>query len=518
MPRTFALPALLFGVLLCFGEASAQELERRTRTPGARQRELARHVAEAAGERARVRAVQWRRGGRPIAVGVQVATDRFAIERVRFADGWEAEDFAAHAETRGRIVERRGEQVVVLSGEGVSDPAAARRVLAAAWGVLSGPHEEGRSLRGPSAPSPKEDEPPDESADDSAPPAAEGAPAPTTRGAAGHGAANLIRHYLNGEPLERLGRGDLLRRVAAQPASKAAIGEHQHERIAPAYEALSLEDRVGFEELLRETGHNPAAQAQLLKALAAGNHLQAMRGLARQIRDKDTLWMRDNLTLTGHYEGAPGIKAQIGHGTGPAVVQAIRGFYDPVYALRVRQGNVDITAADDRDYLDTNFELALDQARLLETRYRGRDKTRYGERGQVVARIHEKEARGRRGIDDLLADPDVRAATGLEFWGKDGAAMHGTHLIESNLRRGRVVPIAVNSSQDGERSHRWVLATAMREGLEPDQGELLIHDPWSGRATWVSRKALRGGRLVLDGSRDSEWIASVEVPRPIEQH
>src|SRR5690606_30411924 len=123
-----------------------------------------------------------------------------------------------------------------------------------------------------------------------------------------------LRHYLNDEPLGPLGSGDLLRRVKAQPATEEAIGYHQQERIAPAYAALSLEDRVAFEELLRETSDNAAAQAQLLKALAAGNHVEAIGELARQIRDEDARWMRENLTLTGHGEGAPGIKAQIGHG------------------------------------------------------------------------------------------------------------------------------------------------------------------------------------------------------------
>jgi len=94
--------------------------------------------------------------------------------------------------------------------------------------------------------------------------------------------------------------------------------------------------------------------------LVAGNTGHDFDWFAEQIRGKDDDWLRANLRLVNDSkEGSKGLAQQWSNGGAPAAAQVICGELDPVFALRVRQGNADITA------VDPSSNLAVGQVQML---------------------------------------------------------------------------------------------------------------------------------------------------------
>src|SRR5690606_38184038 len=137
----------------------------------------------------------------------------------------------------------------------------------------------------------------------------------------------------------------------ASDASREAMGEHQRQRVLPAFDALPPAEQAAFEELLAQA-ESPAEQAQLLKALAAGNDLPALREFAARIRGQDEACLERTLRLPGSARDERGSRQQFRDTCGVTAVQAMRGAYDPVYALRVRDENRDVSLANDADAYD----------------------------------------------------------------------------------------------------------------------------------------------------------------------
>ncbi len=488
--------------------AAGQALEREARPASVRERVFAEHLGRSLGGRNRAQSVRWRDGERVVAQGVRVRLSGLEVERLRFRDSAAAEAFARRAAAAGQVAEVRGAQALVLSGPRLGERELARQARAAGWDVLPAPPGEVRVFGADS---------PARQTDRAKQPRTQRQEAPQQRAPeqGGHGAAELLGHYLNGEalgePVARPARDALAADVAgalASEASREAMGEHQRQRVQPAFEALSPAEQAAFEELLAQAG-SPAEQAQLLKALAAGNDLPVLGEFAARIRGQDEGWLERNLRLTGSDRDERGIRQQFHDTCGVTTVQAMRGAYDPVYALRVRDENGDVTRANDADAYDPSFnpDLAAEQQALTEAPYEG---TTF-EPHEGVAVPRSALGGGGRWVDDQLNE--LEPSTGLRYTTLlDPTPGEASEVLREQLEAGRLVPVVVGGDV-GEYAH-YVLAINVR--ADPAGGRSFqLHDPWDGRTSWVSERSILDGTLWINEEIAAyDTITALEVPAP----
>ncbi|MCO5172284.1 MAG: hypothetical protein M9894_38795 [Planctomycetes bacterium] len=223
---------------------------------------------------------------------------------------------------------------------------------------------------------------------------------------------------------------------------------------------------------------------QLLRALAAGSPVSDVEWLAGELAGKDPAWIAANTRLTAGDAG-PGVMQQFQDSCAATTVQALRGEYDPVYALRTRQGNADVTNAPQ----DGNATFATEQRAILEAH------------GGVAV------ARGERGGDGLGDEAWLDALhessrhTGLRFEQAGGFddpidPERAIALLEEHLGQGRVVPLGI-SDPVASGGHA-IMATSVRRDAK-GQPEFLIFDPWDGRSEWVGAARLRDQKLGIAG-------------------
>ncbi|MCO5172282.1 MAG: hypothetical protein M9894_38785 [Planctomycetes bacterium] len=295
------------------------------------------------------------------------------------------------------------------------------------------------------------------------------------------GAAELLRHQLLGEPLrERQGRRAPRDAVAAAitAAAPTTLGAHQAGRVLPAYDALTPAERAAFDGLLRRFSDQPAVRDQLLKALAASSGLDDVTWLAGALDGRDAAWIAANTRLAPPGEAGPAVRQQFSDSCVPTTAQALRAEYDPVYALRTRLANPDVTGADDHDPMAMNPALAEEQRDVL-LRYHGGPAPRASQDGW--------------GIEVTRPLNDVAAFTGLTYRTHRGEPLEeALALIEAHLAQGRAVPLVVSRAfapGEGGGGHA-VMATAVRHD-PAGAPSFLVFDPLAGQATWFSADELR---------------------------
>jgi hypothetical protein len=488
--------------------ARAQELSMRERVYG---NLLAERLGSSAGGDVPHLARVSRAGG----AGVRVSLPGLAAERLRFPDRAAAEAFASDTARalpahQPALVEVRGDQVLVVRGPRLADPRVESQARRSGWDVLPAPSGSPWVMR--SVAGPAERRPYEPSLYEPRPRRSPVVPR--------HGASELIDHHLRGDPLRELERLAQPRREpepAREPArasraqrdavSRAlattapqAMGAHQRSRALRAYDALSEDARRRFDHLLSQHAYEPAVRDQLLKALAASSPIEDIEWLAQKLAGQDPAWIAKNTRLTsGSGQEGPALRQQFSDSCVPATAQVLRGEYDPVYALRTRLGNRDVTAARDDAPHALNPALARDQKDQLERangRAAARNQGAFG-RGitpERAAALLSEQA----GVTGLTYKPDAPWPTPVD-------PERAISLLKTHLRAGRMVPLAITNAE--HQAGHVVMATAMRE----DAGgtSFLVFEPYHGRSVWVSAEKIRN-RRIDDGPIDR--IGLVMVP------
>src|SRR5690606_35930994 len=108
---------------------------------------------------------------------------------------------------------------------------------------------------------------------------------------------------------------------------------------------------------------------------------------------------------------------------------------------------------------------------------------------------------------------ELEPSTGLRYTTHlDPTPSEATEVLREQLAAGRLVPVVVGDDA-GDYAH-YVLAVDVR--ADPDGGRsFLLHDPWDGRASWVSERSILAGTLRINEAIASfDTITALEVPSP----
>jgi hypothetical protein len=233
-------------------------------------------------------------------------------------------------------------------------------------------------------------------------------------------------------------------------------------------------DLLRLDLLLANAGSDDE-RAYLKKAVAAGNSIEDVTWLAGQIRGKDRFWLHGNLRLVDDSRnGGKGLIQQWSNSCVPTAAEVIRGEIDPVYALRTRQANYDITAA------GPNKALADEQTNML-------------------------------GMVDAIPTPSGQpAGTGMnsEFGinylsfpqagvGYGKVAVNGSpnprafDALDRTLASG--LPAALSIGDSTGSKHAVVVTGSFGTGADKTYA---IHDPGNGKSVYVKASDLRSGNVV----------------------
>ncbi|MEZ0265328.1 MAG: hypothetical protein ACAI43_11420 [Phycisphaerae bacterium] len=252
---------------------------------------------------------------------------------------------------------------------------------------------------------------------------------------------------------------------ALQFAGPPILGQFQAERYDAMRAVMSDVDLFQIDLLLGNAGSD-TERAYLKKALVAGNTGYDLDWFAEQIRGKDPSWLRANLRLVNDSkEGSKGLTQQWANGGAPAAAQVIRGELDPVFALRVRQGNADVTA------IDPTSNLAVGQAQML------------GAAGSTYSTMSPRDA------INILGYP----GTGLVYTTRNG--YRNTAVIDVINRDIAVgVPVAIRLDDQDVGDHVLVITGYI--GPDPRIRDpyakvtYVAHDPRDGRTVFLDRHQL----------------------------
>ncbi|MFD7922365.1 peptidoglycan-binding protein [Streptomyces sp. NPDC059740] len=281
------------------------------------------------------------------------------------------------------------------------------------------------------------------------------------------------------------------------------------DRSEQAMSRLDSDDHAEFNRMLSDA-KSPEERAYLLKALAAGNSMDAVSTFQDKIHGRDPLWLRDHLSpITADSdsmkdEGLDDDGAnkntedvtfhgqkweQGGDGSeGTCVASSTitaRALVDPVYALDLTGG----PSGHDENPDHFRDRLVDEQHRVHNEGDGGKNWNGMGVEGQEL--VDDREIGSHTGTDydrrDLSGDDDRRAAL---------------TDVEQSVADGRPVPVNVSGS-DG--NHAMMII-----GQEGDK--LQIYNPW-GTTTWVSEHDFVSGHL--GGAADSglgDGVFAVFVP------
>jgi hypothetical protein len=293
--------------------------------------------------------------------------------------------------------------------------------------------------------------------------------------------------------------GDLL----AGTAPSEVMGAHQRARVQPAFDALGSADQASFLELIR-AAEGPVTRDLLLKALTTGNSLSEMARFAGAVRGKPTEWLLEKTQLCG----CTGVRQQFSHTCQVTTLQAMRGRYDPIYALKLRFGNENIAVFDKNDGLKLNPKLGAEQKQLLEAIYRGEVK---GATAGVGKPRHEWKDGKRRYLDDLLNE--LKESTGLSYRTRRvNNVGKAVDLLKAKLTQGIAVPIVIGE-KPGNYTHH-LLAYGIKEVR--GRTSILVHDPWEAESAWVSESEIRAGKFRRSSGSILKHLTYIEVPSRVE--
>lgn len=273
------------------------------------------------------------------------------------------------------------------------------------------------------------------------------------------------------------------------------IGKAQAVRGARRAAELPEAEARTFTRLLRGASSD-MARAFLYEALAAGHSIRTVQRFAKDIQGWSDQKLATTLNLAdplGSFDGRQdGVMQQFADSCVPTTAQALRGEMDPVYALRVRRGNVSIHAADNGAPLAVNPRLAYEQRRWLEKVGSGeatpRDVPGRGVDTDGLSKIFAKISR--------YTGFEMKAGTLTPEQFKDPAFMNLLlDHITVQLNEGIPTPIGLtNDTWSG--GHAVLVVAAV--GAGPEQ-QFLIHDPLSGNTMAIPRSDIVAGTLNIAG-------------------
>jgi hypothetical protein len=259
-----------------------------------------------------------------------------------------------------------------------------------------------------------------------------------------------------------------VRALNAATADRGVIGTAEAARARQKAEALPSAERAQFQALV-DGASNATEKVFLYKALASGHSVAEIATFDRTIHG----WKAGN-----------GVKQQYGDTCAPTTAQALRGEFDPIYALAVRSSNKDVNKADDAKPDATNTSLGKEQADLLTGPGRGTTTTREAGTGGT-ANADATDAV----INSMSTWTGYRYASD-----PSGTTDQKLDRVAAQLEKGIATPMRV---ADAKNNGHIVLATAV-DGSGPTQ-RFLIHDPWSGDTGWVTRKQFETGDFDFAG-------------------
>lgn len=274
---------------------------------------------------------------------------------------------------------------------------------------------------------------------------------------------------------------------------------NQAMRAQNALNNMSPEDQARFAELMANAA-SENERLYLLKALAAGNDIDALETFAGRIRGQNDQWMQDNLRLTGSSTGT-GVQQQFSHSCNATMVQAVRGENDPVYALQVHDQNPNFGSVDNANPMAQNPNLATEQQNMLTSGYSGSQGTFAG--GTAAPRNNPAAGSGR-WADDLLNQQTPN--TGVTYNTQtDPTPQQAVNNIDQGLANGAPVPIVIGNGA-GQYTH-YVVVTDADYSQNPPTYQ--IHDPWTGQTVTRTRDDIQNGTLNVAGSNQ---VTATENP------
>jgi hypothetical protein len=295
--------------------------------------------------------------------------------------------------------------------------------------------------------------------------------------------------------------------AAARPveAHPLMFGAYHENRAMVRHAGLNAEEAARYEMLL-DWADSHAERCYLMKAFAFGYDLDALEAFAGEIRGRDMRWLRDHLHLTASSRGR-GVMQQWRHSCVPAMVQALRGEMDPIYALRVHQANGDVAVADNANPLTLNADLAREQRMMLEMEFQGRN----GFGGKAVPRAGSARDGGGRWHDPFVEGERALALLSVAYerrrsYGTVDAALE---VMDQMLAAGLPVPLVVGTPAGkvplgggAARNRPLNQHAVLAVGMERVNAKRVytIHDPWTGWTTTRSEEIFRAETLNLSGN------------------
>jgi hypothetical protein len=265
------------------------------------------------------------------------------------------------------------------------------------------------------------------------------------------------------------------------------LGKSRRARIGAALHDLTHRESADFDALIAKAGSD-AERAYLYKALVADDSIGDLAWLADQIRGRSWPWLDENLSLSGPISRT-GAKQQWRTSCQASVAQILRGEIDPVYALKTRLENTDVTAADPNDPTIANRLFAGEQKRMLES------PDPEGERGVAVPRSEMVRGRGRIG-DDLfneLSESSERRYRGYDVSRATLAARLAS--LKRYVAAGVETPVCLG--REGDSAGHLVICTDVRENAAGTESYFRFYDPWRGKAYWRSASAILRGPIAI---------------------
>jgi hypothetical protein len=278
------------------------------------------------------------------------------------------------------------------------------------------------------------------------------------------------------------------------------LGSLQRERAAKALTEMSSGDYATFQALAKSVT-DPVAEGFLYKAVAAGNSLGDIGWLAGEMVGHDRGWLIDNLTLSDPRGVGNGLKQQWSTSCNAATTVAFRGNSDPVFSLRTRTRNMNVSEVDISDPAALNMHQADVEKQYLESHYVGTN--------QLSPRFHQGIAMPRnsegvgRFADDLLNLQT--AATGQSFSPLvSPTGKQAVDILNRALTDSLQVPLVIG---DLKSPYAHYVLVQGRRGAGTNI-EFQIFDPWAGEPTWVSAHDIENDSIPGDFNK----VNTVEVP------
>ena len=263
------------------------------------------------------------------------------------------------------------------------------------------------------------------------------------------------------------------------------LGDYQRQRVIHALGALNATDFGVFQRLVGAAA-SLSEKGFLFKALAANSPMSDITWLAGQIAGKDQNWLIDNCTLGDPRAQGTGVEQQYTHSCGPSTTVVMRGNYDPVFALRTRQANPDVSQRQ-----DANAELSTRERTMLE-----------GGGGTAV-----RSGAGGVGMWATGEMDNQQGATGLNFTNvRDPTPAQALEVLDDRVPAGMQVPTVIGYAP---RSYQHYVLCMHRRTVA-GQKEYQFHNTGGADTVWQTENQIRTMGMTLNGGNR---ITALEVPR-----